>query len=111
VLSSLMLIVGRVQVHALPLESKVRTSVPALEQLLTECVGMAGFSPYVMSKFAVRGLTQSAGARRSPATSYAIVTDTRYSIALEFGKHGITVNAYAPGSIQTPARTTLYKPK
>ncbi|KAJ7621467.1 NAD(P)-binding protein [Roridomyces roridus] len=38
--------------------------------------------PYTASKFAVRGLTQSA--------------------AIEFGSHGITVNAYAPGLIETP---------
>ncbi|KAG1739912.1 uncharacterized protein EDB91DRAFT_1347266 [Suillus paluster] len=37
---------------------------------------------YAASKFAVRGLTQVA--------------------ALELGKYGITVNAYAPGGIQTP---------
>ncbi|KAJ7234749.1 acetoin reductase family protein [Mycena haematopus] len=36
---------------------------------------------YTASKFAVRGLTQAA--------------------ALEFGPHGITVNAYAPGAIDT----------
>ncbi|KAJ7100821.1 hypothetical protein B0H15DRAFT_817441 [Mycena belliarum] len=36
---------------------------------------------YCASKFAVRGLTQAA--------------------ALEFGPHGITVNAYAPGAIET----------
>ncbi|KAJ6551149.1 acetoin reductase family protein [Mycena capillaripes] len=40
------------------------------------------FNPaYSASKFAVRGLTQAA--------------------ALEFGAHGITVNAYAPGAIDT----------
>ncbi|KAJ6606867.1 NAD-binding protein [Mycena sp. CBHHK59/15] len=39
-------------------------------------------APYSASKFAVRGLTQAA--------------------ALEFGPHGITVNAYAPGAIDTP---------
>ncbi|KAJ6476354.1 acetoin reductase family protein [Mycena sanguinolenta] len=38
--------------------------------------------PYSASKFAIRGLTQAA--------------------ALEFGAHGITVNAYAPGCIDTP---------
>ncbi|KAF8993621.1 hypothetical protein BDQ17DRAFT_1431596 [Cyathus striatus] len=38
-------------------------------------------SGYVASKFAVRGLTQSAGS--------------------ELGKYGITVNAYAPGAIDT----------
>ncbi|KAK7032770.1 NAD(P)-binding protein [Favolaschia claudopus] len=37
---------------------------------------------YSASKFAVRGLTQAA--------------------ALELGEHGITVNAYAPGAIDTP---------
>ncbi|KAF8157225.1 short chain oxidoreductase [Crassisporium funariophilum] len=39
-------------------------------------------SAYSSTKFAVRGLTQSA--------------------ASELGKHGITVNAYAPGAIVTP---------
>ncbi|KAJ7149124.1 NAD(P)-binding protein, partial [Mycena filopes] len=38
-------------------------------------------APYSASKFAIRGLTQAA--------------------ALEFGSHGITVNAYAPGAIDT----------
>ncbi|KAK7460442.1 hypothetical protein VKT23_009164 [Stygiomarasmius scandens] len=44
--------------------------------------GSAGFAAYSASKFAVVGLTQSA--------------------AKEFGPHGITVNAYAPGAIDTP---------
>jgi len=43
--------------------------------------GSAGLGAYSSSKFAVRGLTQCA--------------------ALELGEHGITVNAYAPGVIQT----------
>ncbi|KAJ7133590.1 hypothetical protein C8R44DRAFT_528576, partial [Mycena epipterygia] len=43
--------------------------------------GIATHGPYTGSKFAVRGLTQAA--------------------ALEFGAHGITVNAYAPGAIDT----------
>ncbi|KAJ7776318.1 NAD-binding protein [Mycena metata] len=42
---------------------------------------------YSASKFAVRGLTQAA--------------------ALEFGPHGITVNAYAPGAVDTPIRMAL----
>ncbi|KAJ6606855.1 acetoin reductase family protein [Mycena sp. CBHHK59/15] len=44
--------------------------------------GILTQGPYSASKFAVRGLTQAA--------------------ALEFGPHGITVNAYAPGAIDTP---------
>ncbi|KIJ16158.1 hypothetical protein PAXINDRAFT_11203 [Paxillus involutus ATCC 200175] len=44
-------------------------------------------STYCASKFAVRGLTQAA--------------------ALELGRHGITVNAYAPGHIETPLTAGL----
>ncbi|KAJ7267123.1 NAD-binding protein [Mycena rebaudengoi] len=44
--------------------------------------GMTHIAAYSASKFAVRGLTQAA--------------------ALELGPHGINVNAYAPGTIDTP---------
>ncbi|RPD65536.1 acetoin reductase family protein [Lentinus tigrinus ALCF2SS1-7] len=44
--------------------------------------GSRGQSVYSATKFAVRGLTQSA--------------------AMEYGKYGITVNAYAPGAVDTP---------
>ncbi|KAG2138188.1 hypothetical protein BD769DRAFT_1701426 [Suillus cothurnatus] len=44
--------------------------------------GTASLSAYCASKFAVRGLTQSA--------------------AIELGRNGITVNTYAPGIIKTP---------
>ncbi|KAJ7220746.1 hypothetical protein GGX14DRAFT_515093 [Mycena pura] len=47
--------------------------------------GMATQAAYSASKFAVRGLTQSA--------------------ALEFGRYGITVNAYSPGAVDTPMIT------
>ncbi|KAG1789039.1 uncharacterized protein HD556DRAFT_1447311 [Suillus plorans] len=44
-------------------------------------MGFAHISSYTASKFAIRGLTQAA--------------------AVELGQYGITVNAYAPGAIQT----------
>ncbi|CAE6441455.1 unnamed protein product [Rhizoctonia solani] len=44
--------------------------------------GQAERTPYCTSKFAIRAITQTA--------------------ALEWGQHGITVNAYAPGPINTP---------
>lgn len=44
-------------------------------------IGTQHLSAYCASKFAVRGITQSA--------------------AIELGRHGITVNAYAPGPIMT----------
>ncbi|TBU48941.1 NAD(P)-binding protein [Dichomitus squalens] len=48
--------------------------------------GVRTQAAYCASKFAVRGLTQCA--------------------ALEYGEYGITVNAYAPGGIQTPLMAT-----
>ncbi|KIK58981.1 hypothetical protein GYMLUDRAFT_45011 [Collybiopsis luxurians FD-317 M1] len=50
--------------------------------------GSPNVTPYVTSKFGVRGLTQAA--------------------ALELGRHGITVNAYAPGAIETPMVEQLF---
>ncbi|KAI0747482.1 acetoin reductase family protein [Fomes fomentarius] len=44
--------------------------------------GLPEHAPYCATKFAVRGMTQSA--------------------AMDYGKYGITVNAYAPGAIETP---------
>ncbi|KAG1851253.1 hypothetical protein C8R48DRAFT_366711 [Suillus tomentosus] len=49
--------------------------------------GHASLSAYSASKFAIRGLTQTA--------------------AIELGRNGITVNAYAPGTIQTPMLARL----
>ncbi|PIL27520.1 hypothetical protein GSI_10671 [Ganoderma sinense ZZ0214-1] len=49
--------------------------------------GMPGASVYSATKFAIRGLTQSAAA--------------------DYGKYGITVNAYAPGVIETPLMERL----
>ncbi|KAI0261784.1 hypothetical protein BC834DRAFT_829709 [Gloeopeniophorella convolvens] len=44
---------------------------------------------YATSKFAIRGLTQAA--------------------ALEFGKYNITVNAYAPGFVDTPMCSSFFR--
>ncbi|KAG1874902.1 hypothetical protein F4604DRAFT_1903789 [Suillus subluteus] len=55
--------------------------------------GKIGFpynSSYTASKFAIRGLTQAAAFDKDLLT------------AIELGQYGITVNAYAPGAIQTP---------
>lgn len=54
------------------------------EPLLAGYIGIELHSVYCGTKFAIRGLTQSA--------------------AMDYGKYGITVNAYAPGAIETPLR-------
>ncbi|KAF9223032.1 NAD(P)-binding protein [Gyrodon lividus] len=51
--------------------------------------GHAFLGAYCASKFALRGLTQTA--------------------AIEFGRHGITVNAYAPGAIETTMMDAVYE--
>ncbi|TFY66503.1 hypothetical protein EVG20_g4582 [Dentipellis fragilis] len=67
---------GKKGESALPIE---------LERKANGREGMIHLSAYSASKFAVRGLTQVA--------------------AIELGKYGITVNAYAPG----PTRTDMFK--
>ena len=52
--------------------------------LQSRLTGIALHSAYCATKFAIRGMTQSA--------------------AMDYGKYGITVNAYAPGAIETPLR-------
>jgi NAD(P)-dependent dehydrogenase (short-subunit alcohol dehydrogenase family) len=54
---------------------------------------------YCAAKFAIRGLTQSVGTSLLSPGSENLRTS---SAALEVGRHGITVNAYAPGLTMTP---------
>jgi NAD(P)-dependent dehydrogenase (short-subunit alcohol dehydrogenase family) len=55
---------------------------------------------YCASKFAVRGLTQTAGENHILSSCSSV----RFLIkpALELGRYNITVNSYAPGVIETP---------
>jgi NAD(P)-dependent dehydrogenase (short-subunit alcohol dehydrogenase family) len=63
--------------------------------------GQTNLSTYSSSKFAVRGLTQSAGRWPEAFRSKRVVVNS-CDLANELGKNGITVNAYAPGAIETP---------
>ncbi len=53
-------------------------------QAATHATGFPLHAAYCAAKFAVRGLTQSA--------------------AMDYGKYGITANAYAPGAVETKLR-------
>ncbi|KAH7906309.1 hypothetical protein BJ138DRAFT_1162916 [Hygrophoropsis aurantiaca] len=53
--------------------------------------GFVGLGAYSATKFAIHGLTQTA--------------------ALELGRHGITVNSYAPGIISTPIWKSVFNPE
>lgn len=52
-----------------------------------EMIPRPAFASYAMSKFAIKGLTQT--------------------LALEYAKHGIRVNAIAPGATETPIQSWL----
>lgn len=58
----------------------------------------AGFA-YTASKFAIRGMTQSAGAAHAFIESVDNFYLYRSCLALELAKHNITVNAYAPSPL------------
>ena len=66
--------------------------------------GQASLSAYSASKFGIRALTQCAGACLFPGSGPVRVLKTfsAQNSALEFGRHRITVNAYAPGPVKTP---------
>jgi NAD(P)-dependent dehydrogenase (short-subunit alcohol dehydrogenase family) len=63
-------------------------------------IGHAGYDAYCTSKFAVRGLTQSVGA--CIVSCFQSFDDRHVNPAADLAKHGITVNAYAPGIVETP---------
>jgi len=59
-------------------------------------------SAYCASKFAIRGLTQSAG---KDLSCCSVLEFPLIKSALELGRYHITVNSYAPGVIDTPMGT------
>ncbi len=60
---------------------------------------------YSATKFAIRALTQSAGTQLCGGFFSRAATDpTLDGSARELGKYGITVNAYAPGGVETQLR-------
>lgn len=63
----------------------------------------AGIASYSATKFAIAGLTQAAGMYLPRLCLHSAIFICRVT-AQEYGKYGITVNAYAPGAIETPLR-------
>jgi NAD(P)-dependent dehydrogenase (short-subunit alcohol dehydrogenase family) len=66
-------------------------------------VGEPLLGAYSSSKFAVRGLTQVAGTFRNCDG----MKNIDQALAREFGPHGITVNAYSPGTEHLTATPSL----
>lgn len=65
-------------------------------------VGSDIIALYSASKFAIRGLTQAAGTPFFTPHVHELTVGVHTTFtAREFGKHNITVNAYAPGGIDT----------
>ena len=64
-------------------------------------VGLPLGATYSASKFALRGLTQTAGKDRT-LFSCSLTESRPDGTALELGKYNVTGNCYAPGAIETP---------
>lgn len=64
--------------------------------------GTPFLTAYSATKFAIRGLTQTAGKLHFTPFKLKRGLTRSIHIAIELGKHQITVNAYAPGIIHTP---------
>ncbi|KAF5319464.1 hypothetical protein D9619_008772 [Psilocybe cf. subviscida] len=63
--------------------------------------GFSFLSGYSATKFAVRGLTQAAGDQKRIIVRRTKADLTDIAQAAELAPHGITVNAYAPGMVDT----------
>lgn len=102
---------GELSAQALWRERKASSYVSAQLSLLYDMFpsGHALLSAYCASKFAVRGLTQTAGAIICSLMIFSVSLTSQFS-AIELGRHGITVNAYAPGAIDTSMREFQYHP-
>lgn len=62
--------------------------------------GILKLSGYCATKFAVRGLTQTAG-KNLFFSSFSMISILTFFQAIELKEYGITANAYAPGFIPT----------
>jgi len=84
------------------LEKEVRVPTHSVQLSTNSFLGEERMSAYAASKFAVRGLTQAAGTTSAASRPLLLTIDN--VIAVELGRYGITVNAYAPGPIVTDMR-------
>lgn len=98
-------------VHDLTYHSPTSINIPvacfALTSRLTSSIsGIPGLAIYAGSIFCVRALTQSAGQYVDLHAVHDVFTLCVF-LAMEWGSYGITVNAYAPGLIDTPMSKLL----
>lgn len=73
-------------------------------QISLGTTGMPESAIYSSTKFAIRGMTQSAGGQACLNDECLGIERQYLILAFDYGKYGITVNAYAPGVIETGLR-------